>query len=244
MIDVRSLTIDYGEGKKDVVRAVTGVSFSLRKGHSLALIGPSGCGKTTILFAIAGLLFPTAGTITIDGAAVTGPRRDVALILQNAGLLPWKTVWQNANLSLLLAGGYPKQNAGAVLDELGLSKVKSRFPAELSEGMKRRVGIARALSTAPTVMLMDEPLASLDTLTRERIQDLFLTLWHDHKFSLILVTHNIEEAAFLGEEIIVLTEQPARIKERIENSGMGSLDYRESMEFARTVRAVREALEG
>ena len=243
MIEVRSLTIDYGTEKASPVRAVAGVDFTLERGRSLALIGPSGCGKTTILFAIAGLLSPTQGEIIISGAPVTGPRRDVALILQNAGLLPWKTVWQNANLSLLLARDYPQRNAGAVLDELGLSDVKNRFPTELSEGMKRRVGIARALSTAPAVMLMDEPLASLDTLTRERIQDLFLTLWHTHRFSLILVTHNIEEAAFLGQEIIVLTPRPARIKGRINNETMGSLDYRESVEFARIVRAVREALE-
>jgi len=242
MIEVRSLKIDYGNPGA-AVRAVDGVDFTLDRGRSLALIGPSGCGKTTILFSISGLLIPTEGTITISGTPVTGPRRDVALILQNAGLLPWKTVWQNANLSLLLSGDYPQQDAGAVLDELGLSEVKDRYPAELSEGMKRRVGIARALSTAPSVMLMDEPLASLDTLTRERIQDLFLTLWRTHKFSLILVTHDIEEAAFLGQEILVLTERPARIKERVENPEMGSLDYRESAAYTQTVRKLREVLE-
>jgi len=243
MIEVHSLKIDYGS-PGTAVRAVDGVDFSLAQGRSLALIGPSGCGKTTILFAIAGLLPPTEGKITISGIPVTGPRRDVALILQNAGLLPWKTVWQNANLSLLLSGDYPKQDAGAVLDELGLSEVRNRYPAELSEGMKRRVGIARALSTAPSVMLMDEPLASLDTLTRERIQDLFLTLWHEHGFSLVLVTHDIEEAVFLGQEILVLTGRPARIKAVVENPGMGGLDYRESPEYTATMRRVREVLEG
>ncbi len=243
MIEVRSLKIEYGTSGAAVL-AVDGVDFTLGKGRSLALIGPSGCGKTTILFSIAGLLPPTEGRILIFGEPVSGPRRDVALILQNAGLLPWKTVWQNANLSLLLSGEYPKQNAAAVLNELGLLEVKDRFPAELSEGMKRRVGIARALSTAPSVMLMDEPLASLDTLTRERIQDLFLTLWREHKFSLILVTHDIEEAAFLGQDIIVLTERPARIKGKVENPGMGSLDYRESEEYTRIVRRLREVLEG
>jgi len=242
MIEVRSLTIDYGTANA-TVRAVDDVTFSLQRGRSLALIGPSGCGKTTILFAISGLLSPTEGTITIGGRPISGPRRDVALILQNAGLLPWKTVWQNANLSLLLSRAYPKQNAGAVLDELGLSGVRDRFPAELSEGMKRRVGIARALSTSPSVMLMDEPLASLDTLTRERIQNLFLTLWQEHRFSLILVTHDIEEAAFLGQEIIVLTARPARIKERVENPEMGGLDYRNSEAYAETVRKLREVLE-
>lgn len=242
MIEVSALTIDYGHGDRSV-RAVEEIDFHLEPGRSLAFIGPSGCGKTTILFALAGLLPPSDGSIKIDGNPVTGPRREVALILQNAGLLPWKTVWKNANLSLRLAGEYPEQNAGEILDNLGLSTVKARFPAELSEGMKRRVGIARALSTSPSVLLMDEPLASLDTLTRERIQDLFLTLWQEHRFSMVLVTHDIEEAAFLGQEIIVLTERPATIKQVVENPEVGSLDYRNAEAFQRTVHSLREALE-
>jgi NitT/TauT family transport system ATP-binding protein len=152
-------------------------------------------------------------------------------------------VWQNANLSLLLNGDYPRHNAAEVLAHLGLDKVMSRFPAELSEGMKRRVGIARALSTSPQVMLMDEPLASLDTLTREKIQDLFLNLWHENNFSLILVTHNIEEAAFLGEKIIVLTDRPARISKIVDNPEMGRIDYRETPAFQTVMCQLREALE-
>jgi len=242
MIEANALTIEHGTGKR-TVRAVQDVTFRLEDGGSLALIGPSGCGKTTILLALSGLLSPCSGTIQIDGRPVTRPRRQVALILQNAGLLPWKTVWQNANLSLLLSGEYPRHNARQVLEHLGLYAVRSSFPPQLSEGMKRRVGIARALSTAPSVLLMDEPLASLDTLTRERIQDLFLTLWQERRFSMVLVTHDIEEAAFLGQRILVLTERPARIKALVENPDVGSLDYRETEPFGRTVRALREALE-
>ena len=242
MIDVDAVTIDYGQGEQ-TVRAVEDVSFRLDKGKSLALIGPSGCGKTSLLFALSGLLQPRSGKITLDGEEVTNPRRDVALILQNAGLLPWKTVWQNANLSLLLNGDFPQQNAAEVLAHLGLDNVMKRFPAELSEGMKRRVGIARALSTSPSVLLMDEPLASLDTLTREKIQDLFLNLWHEHGFSMILVTHNIEEAAFLGQRIIVFTDRPARISAIVDNPQMGSLDYREDPVFQGVMSQLREALE-
>ena len=242
MINVDAVTIDYGHGEQ-TVRAVENVSFCLEKGKSLALIGPSGCGKTSLLFALSGLLHPRSGTIRIDDEEVNTPRRDVALILQNAGLLPWKTVWQNANLSLLLNGDFPQQNAAEVLAHLGLDNVMTRFPAELSEGMKRRVGIARALSTSPSVLLMDEPLASLDTLTREKIQNLFLNLWHEHGFSLILVTHNIEEAAFLGSRIIVFTDRPARISATIDNPQMGTLDYRGSTEFQRVMSQLREALE-
>jgi len=242
MIDLRDVSVEYGRGPNSVC-AVDGISFEVDRGESLALIGPSGCGKSTLLFAIAGLLPVTGGAIDIGEEAVTGPRREVALILQNAGLLPWKTVWQNANLSLALRKETPERNAETVLGELGLFDVGDRFPAELSEGMKRRVGIARALSTSPMVMLMDEPLASLDTLTKERIQDLFLDLWTRHGFSLVLVTHDIEEAAFLGQRIVVLTERPARIKRVVENSAMGEVSYRGEAEFQRIVAELRGALE-
>ncbi len=242
MITIRNVVVEYGTGSQ-TVRAVDDVSLAVGRGESLALIGPSGCGKTTLLFAIAGLYPAREGTIEMDGAAVHGPRREVALILQNAGLLPWKTVLQNANLSLRLTGQYPKRTADAVLDGLGLGTVKHRFPSELSEGMKRRVGIARALSTSPSVMLMDEPLASLDTLTKERIQDLFLELWQRHGFALVLVTHDIEEAAFLGQRIVVLTERPARIKRIVENPDMGDRTYRSADAFRDIVAELRGALE-
>jgi NitT/TauT family transport system ATP-binding protein len=242
MISVRNVTVDYGRGTK-VVRAVEDVSIEIGKGESLALIGPSGCGKTSLLFAMAGLHRPVEGTIDVDDVPVQGPRKEIALILQNAGLLPWKTVLQNANLSLLLNKEYPKKTADVVLENLGLGTVKNRFPSELSEGMKRRVGIARALSTAPSVMLMDEPLASLDTLTKEHIQDLFLQLWTQHQFSLVLVTHDIEEAAFLGQRVVVLTERPARVKTVVENPDMGDLSYRGTEAFMKKVRELREAME-
>lgn len=242
MIAVRDVVVEYGRGA-NTVRAVEDVSFDMNRGESLALIGPSGCGKTTLLFAMAGLYQATAGTIEIGDVPVNGPRKEIALILQNAGLLPWKTVLQNANLSLLLNKEYPHKTADAVLEDLGLGGVKSRFPAELSEGMKRRVGVARALSTSPAVMLMDEPLASLDTLTKERIQDLFLDLWKQHRFTLVLVTHDIEEAAFLGQRIVVLTERPARIKMVVENPSMGELDYRGTEPFMSIVGQLRGALE-
>ena len=242
MISVRDVTVDYGRGTK-TVRAVEGVSLDIAQGESLALIGPSGCGKTSLLFAMAGLHRAVSGTIEIGDVPVRGPRKEIALILQNAGLLPWKTVLQNANLSLLLNKEYPRKTADVVLEDLGLGGVKSRFPSELSEGMKRRVGVARALSTSPTVMLMDEPLASLDTLTKERIQDLFLELWKQHQFSLVLVTHDIEEAAFLGQRVVVLTERPARIKTVVENPNMGDLGYRGTEAFMNIARQLREALE-
>jgi NitT/TauT family transport system ATP-binding protein len=223
MIALRDAVVEYGQGRQ-LVRAVDKVTLHIDRGQSLALIGPSGCGKTSLLFAVAGLHRATSGTVEVDGVPVHGPRKEIALILQNAGLLPWKTVLQNANLSLRLNKEYPKKTADELLEDLGLGGVKSRFPAELSEGMKRRVGIARALSTSPSVMLMDEPLASLDTLTRERIQDLFLDLWKQHRFA-------------------VLSERPARIKAIVDNAGMGERDYRGSESFMDIAGKLREALE-
>ncbi len=243
MIDLQDVVIEYGRGARAVL-AVDGISLRVDRGESMALIGPSGCGKTTLLFSVAGLVRPRSGAIRIHDEPIGGPSRETALILQNAGLLPWKTVWQNANLSLLLGHDYPEKTAEPVLDELGLAGVKGRFPAELSEGMKRRVGVARALSTSPSVMLMDEPLASLDTLTKERIQDLFLDLWRRRGFALMLVTHDIEEAAFLGQRIAVLTERPARIKTMVENAGMGEVAYRRTEAFADVVTQLRGALQG
>jgi NitT/TauT family transport system ATP-binding protein len=149
MIEIEDVVIEYGRGTRAVL-AVDGISLQVEPGQSLALIGPSGCGKTTLLFAVAGLIRPRRGAIVIAGETVSGPRREIALILQNAGLLPWKTVWQNANLSLLLGKEYPEKTAASVLEELGLAGAKGRFPVELSEGMKRRVGVARALSTPST----------------------------------------------------------------------------------------------
>jgi NitT/TauT family transport system ATP-binding protein len=242
MIDVREVVVEYGK-KTAAVRAVDKVSLRVAPGESLALVGPSGCGKSSLLFAMAGLIRPVGGTIAVNGDPLVGPRREIALILQNAGLLPWKTVWQNANLSLLLQRDYPRTTAKAVLQELGLGDVKQRYPAELSEGMKRRVGVARALSTSPNVMLMDEPLASLDTITKERIQDLFLKLWKRHAFALVLVTHDIEEAAFLGQRIVVLSERPARVVEIIENPTMGEVTYRDAAAFADTIQRLRAGLE-
>ncbi len=242
MIDVCEVVVEYGK-KTAAVRAVDKVSLRVAPGESLALVGPSGCGKSSLLFAMAGLIRPVGGTIVVNGDPLVGPRREIALILQNAGLLPWKTVWQNANLSLLLQRDYPRVTAQAVLDELGLGDVRQRYPAELSEGMKRRVGVARALSTSPNVMLMDEPLASLDTITKERIQDLFLKLWKRHAFALVLVTHDIEEAAFLGQRVAVLSERPARVVEIIENPTMGEVTYRDTAAFADTIQRLRAGLE-
>lgn len=240
MIEVQNVSVVYGSGE-EALPALVEISFSVREGEMVAIVGPSGCGKTTLLLAIDGLIRPTAGRILIAGEEVRGVRRDVALILQDAGLLPWKTVRQNAELALRIQKR--RESVDGILSALGLNGFERRFPAELSEGMRRRVGIARALALRPRVLLMDEPMANLDSLTRERIQNLILDLWWEMGFTGILVTHDIEEAVFLGQRIIILSPRPARIREILENPGMGSHEYRGSPEFLERAKTLRQLLE-
>lgn len=239
MIEVRGVSLVYGRGAT-AVPALEDISFSVEEGEMVALVGPSGCGKTSLLLLIDGLLQPSSGQVLIDGEEVKRVRRDVALILQDAGLLPWKTVKQNAELSLRIQKR--REGVEGILTSLGLQGFERRFPAELSEGMRRRVGLARALALRPRVLLMDEPMANLDSLTRERIQNLLLDLWWEMRFTAILVTHDIEEAVFLGQRILVLTPRPARIREILDNPGMGSHAYRGSPEFLERVQALRRML--
>lgn len=246
MIEVKSLHLEYELTRRRRVEAIAGLSLKVERGESLAIIGPSGCGKTSLLYVLAGLLKPTAGRVRIAGKEVRGPRRDVALVLQDIGLLPWKSVWRNAILGLELNGGADEAQLArveAILEELGLVELRDRYPAQLSGGQKKRVGIARALAVEPQLLLMDEPLVSLDALTKEEIQNSILKLWEERKERLtsVLVTHDIEEAVFLGERIVVLSARPATIKAEIANPS-GSIDYRTSSEFYAQVRRLRELL--
>jgi len=241
MIEVEGLSVEYGAGRHGVL-ALDDVSLSVKQGEFVAVVGPSGCGKSTLLFVLDGLVPPTSGTVKIEGEPVRDIRRDVALILQDAGLLPWKTVRQNAELALRIQGR--KEDVGGVLEQLGLAGFERRFPGELSEGMRRRVGIARALALHPKVLLMDEPMANLDSITRERIQNLILALWNRLGFTAVLVTHDIEEAVFLGQRIFVFTPRPGRVAEVVDNPDMGRVDYRDSEGFRARVHHLREVLVG
>ncbi len=240
MIEVQHVSVIYGSGE-EALPALVDITFRVGEGEMVAVVGPSGCGKTTLLLAIDGLIRPTSGRILIAGEEVRGVRRDVALILQDAGLLPWKTVRQNAELALRIQKR--RESVDGILSAVGLNGFEHRFPAELSEGMRRRVGIARALALRPRVLLMDEPMANLDSLTRERIQNLILDLWWEMGFTGILVTHDIEEAVFLGQRIVVLSPRPARIRTVLENPGMGEHEYRGSPEFLERVKTLRQILE-
>lgn len=243
MIDVDGLQLAYSNPRAGgEQRVIDGLSLEVAEGESLAIIGPSGCGKSSLLYILSGLIRPSDGDVRIHGRPIERPRPDVALILQDTGLLPWKTVWGNAVFGLDLQEQGTLRRVKRALRELGLEGMEDRFPAQLSGGEKKRVGLARALAQEAGVLLMDEPLAALDALTKERTQNLILSLWQTHGFTSLLVTHDIEEAVFLGQRIAVLGPRPTRVVDVIDNPDMGTEGYRQSETFFEVVRAVRGAL--
>ena len=212
------------------------VSLQVGAGASCAVIGPSGCGKTSLLFLLAGLLAPTAGTVRVDDRSRTG------VILQHYGLLPWKSVAANIGLGLRLQGADREQiraRVSELLVEMDLAAFADHFPGQLSGGMQQRVALARALATGPQLLLMDEPLSALDALTRERLQHTILDIWQRHRVTMVLVTHSIEEAVFLGRTVVVLTDRPARVAAVVDNPGAGRADYRQGETFFHQCRRLR-----
>ncbi|MDN5344762.1 MAG: NitT/TauT family transport system ATP-binding protein [Clostridia bacterium] len=245
MIEVSDLGYTYGTGR-GAVPALANINFCVPAGQTCVLIGPSGCGKTTLLYLLAGLLQPVRGEIRVGGERVTKPRQRTAIILQDYGLLPWKTVWGNAALGLALRRFSPRQQEERLrplLAGLGLTGLEKRYPAELSGGQKQRVAIARALSLEPDILLMDEPFSALDALTREGLQQTLVAIQNQRRLTTVLVTHNIEEAVFLGQQIIVLTAAPGQIKGVLTNPGAGSQEYRFSGDFHHCCTRVRRLLQ-
>jgi NitT/TauT family transport system ATP-binding protein len=222
---VSSLEIDrlhkvYGTGP-DAVTAVDGVSLSVGPGELLCIVGPSGCGKTTLLRCIAGLMAPTSGATRLDDQVVVAPPRSMAVVFQDysRSLLPWLTVHGNVVLPLK-ARRMPRserdQLAADALTAVGLAGQGAKYPWQLSAGMQQRVAIARALAYGPEVLLLDEPFASVDAQTRAELQDLLLDVWQRTRFTVVFVTHDIDEAAYLADRIVVLSASPARVKETVD----------------------------
>ncbi|MDY2625934.1 MAG: ATP-binding cassette domain-containing protein [Coriobacteriales bacterium] len=226
--------------------ALDGISLEVAPGEPIAIIGPSGCGKSTLLKLAAGLLAPTSGQVLIDGLQVTGPRPTTSLILQDLGLLPWKTVEKNAELGLALRSlprAERRDRARRALAQVGLAGFERRYPSELSGGMRQRLAFARALALDADLLLMDEPLSALDALSREALQQVLLELQQQRRYASVLVTHSIDEAVFLGRRIVVMTPRPGRIAGIVDNPGMGRKAYRASAEFGQVGRQVRSLLE-
>jgi NitT/TauT family transport system ATP-binding protein len=243
MIEAKGITKTYSDGTE----ALHNITFGIRDGESCAVIGPSGCGKTTLLLIFSGILKQTEGRVVIEGTEVTGPSKELALIFQDFGLFPWKTVYENVSLGLELRGSSKqerKEIVSSLLKDLDLQGFENYYPKQLSGGMQQRVAFARALALNPKILLMDEPLSSLDALTRENLQNFLLQLWKVKRMTMLLVTHSIEEAVFLGRKVIVLSLRPGTVVKTVENPQVGDLDYRTKEEFFEKCREVRQSLDG
>jgi NitT/TauT family transport system ATP-binding protein len=202
-------------------------------------VGPSGCGKTTLLSLIAGLAKVSEGELAVAGAAVDPRRPGTSLIMQDYGLLPWKTVRENAALGLTIRS-MPKDRADRALSEVGLGELGHRWPHQLSGGQRQRVAIARSLALDPDLLLMDEPFSALDALTREEMQDMLLSIWQRRHTSMILVTHSITEAVYLGQQILVLSPRPGTPVGLFQNESVGD---RRGKAFHELVNTVRDTLQ-
>lgn len=239
-----SVSLTY-EGSDRSVRALDALSLEIAAGEPVAVIGPSGCGKSTLLLLAAGLLAPTAGRALVDGAPIAGPRRETALILQDFGLLPWKTVEANAGLGLEVRGvarEERRRRSAEALERVGLADFARAYPSELSGGMRQRLGLARAVALDADVLLMDEPLSALDALKREDLQDVLLELWQRRGHTQVLVTHSIEEAVFLGRRVVVMTPRPGRVAAIVDNPEMGADGYRDSETYHQRCVQLRRVL--
>lgn len=200
--------------------AVDGVDVDIRAGEFAAIVGPSGCGKTTFLNAVDGLVPISGGTLTLDGRKISEPGEDRAVVFQQPSLLPWRTVTGNVIYGLELQNSLPKKEAAARVKQLiglvGLEGFENSYPSELSGGMQQRVNLARALAIDPEILLLDEPFAALDAQTREVMQLELLKVWAATRKTMLFVTHDIKEAVYLADRVVIMTARPGRVKRTVD----------------------------
>jgi NitT/TauT family transport system ATP-binding protein len=216
-VSARNISKTYGE-----VEALKNLSLEFPRGQLTSLLGPSGCGKTTLLKIIAGLLAPDSGVVEVNGRTVTGPGPDRAFVFQDFALLPWATVMRNVAFGLELRGVAKSERediAGKYIKDVGLAGFENSYPHELSGGMRQRVGLARALSVDADVLLMDEPFSAVDEQTRRKFQEDLLSLVQNESKTFVFVTHSIEEAVYVSDQIAILLPRPSRVSEIIRPSG-------------------------
>ncbi|MBF0676423.1 ABC transporter ATP-binding protein [Pseudomonas sp.] len=245
LLDVDGVSLEY-RTRERIVQATHQVSFAVDPADRFILLGPSGCGKSTLLKAVAGFLSPQEGEIRLAGQRIDGPGADRIVVFQEFDqLLPWKTVKQNVMFPLLASRSVGKaeaeERARLYLDKVGLSGFVDAYPHTLSGGMKARVAIARALAMQPKILLMDEPFAALDALTRRKMQEELLELWEDVKFTLLFVTHSIEEALIVGNRILLLSSHPGRVRAEI-NSAQFDMHSSGSVTFQSTAQRIHRLL--
>jgi NitT/TauT family transport system ATP-binding protein len=218
-LEAQDVRLDYFQPRTNTrLTALAGVNLQVMDGEFVSIVGPSGCGKTTFLSVVDGLIAASAGRILVDGQVVTEPGPDRAVVFQDASLLPWRTVLGNVVYGLECIGvgtRKAKERASHFIDMVGLSGFEQHYPYELSGGMQQRVNLARALVMDPKILLMDEPFASLDAQTREAMQEELLQIWVKAKKTVLFVTHQIDEAIYLSDRVVVFSGRPGTVKEII-----------------------------
>lgn len=210
LVEIDRVTIEFGKGRQ-AHKAVEETSIRIEPGEFVCILGPSGCGKSTLLNTVAGYVKPTSGEVRVDGDLVTRPGPDRGMVFQQYSLFPWKTVKENIAFGPKIAGLAAEPVANTFLDMVGLTRFADRYPAELSGGMQQRVGIARALANYPRVLLMDEPFGALDAQTRLMMQENLLKIWNEFGITVLFITHDVDEAIFLADRVLVMSAGPGRI---------------------------------
>ena len=220
ILEVQNLSKIYRQMGGETTVAIGEISCKIAPGEFVSFVGPSGCGKTTLLMSIAGLIAPSTGKVTVHGKEVTGPPPNLVLVFQdfNKSLFAWRSVLGNVRFGLEARGNHSRQaedKARWLVDLVGLNGFENHYPWELSGGMQQRVAIARALAYEPEVLLMDEPFGSLDALTRLELEDTVLKLWEELSTTILFITHDIEEAIYLSDRILLLSQRPSQIVEEL-----------------------------
>jgi NitT/TauT family transport system ATP-binding protein len=245
-IELRDVTMEFATRDRTSIRAVDTTTLTIPSGQFISVLGPSGCGKSTLLRMIAGLVSPTSGAVEIGGEAVRGPSRKVGIAFQTPSLLEWYTVAENIALPARMGRRRPdkrsvEQRVEQLLQTVKLASLGGKYPSELSGGMRQRVAIARSLITDPAVILMDEPFGALDAITREHMHDELLSIWRETGATVLFITHDIAEAVYLSDRIVVMSPRPGRIIADVTNDlpRPRSTATRSLPEFARLAGELR-----
>lgn len=243
-ISVSHVSVAYAQRSGEQV-VLSDADLQIRSGEFVALLGPSGCGKTTLLNAIAGIVKPISGSVVIDGEAVVEPTARTGMVFQQHSLFPWMTARENVAFGPRRLGWpNPREIAERCLALVGLGDFADAYPSALSGGMRQRVGLARALAIEPPVLLMDEPFGALDALTRELMQELLLRIWESQRPTVVFVTHDVDEAVFLADRIVVMGTRPGRIRAalNVEIPRPRTIDSRRHPQFAELRTAIGQLI--
>ncbi|HEY7138538.1 MAG TPA: ABC transporter ATP-binding protein [Methylomirabilota bacterium] len=237
-LELRDVSMEY-PSRDGTVHALEGISLAFTEGSFVSIVGPSGCGKTTLLQIVAGFVAPTGGQVRLDGRPIVGPGPDRGVVFQQPALFPWMTVAQNAEFGPMVRGvgaAARRETVERYLRLVGLLDFRNRFPYQLSGGMQQRLAIVRALVNDPRVLLMDEPFGALDALTREKMQEELHAVWQRTRMTVVFITHSVEEAVYLGTDVVVMSPRPGRVLERLEAAFSRQEDGRD----IRTIKAAPE----